>query len=344
MSDDTISNQLRLWPEDGLARPSAEPESDAVQPIRAGSGTSSPVLLANFDPESCSWKTPTKSAPLFETEDGSLLPLPPSESLLTLPRWGTTVHGALYQLPPSALPMSVNGGGAWLTPIATHARQGVNSTNNAGRPLLPMQMGKYPTPTSSDGDGSCRLPSPSRVVFTSLGMPRYRAANGQQSFMRLQVSPWATPRATDYKRTIGGDKAELRRKSPALPTQIRYATPNARDYKGQTARSWQHQRSLPNDLVANKSSRRENPTWAESALMGFPVNWSDLRVSNTGLHRLGSDPILTSLRALLMTHITGRIVLKRLAIRYVFLWYGLLRSRYGRRWKRNKRVLHQVTP
>lgn len=317
---------------------SAGPENEKVRQIPAGYGLNFPESLAAFDPVSCSWKMPMKSAPLFETKDGSSLLPPPSESLLTLPRWGTTVHGELFRLPPLALPTNGLAGGAWLTPTATNAHQGLNSTNNAGRPLLPMQMARYPTPTKSDGDGSRKLPSPSRIAFTKQGTPRYRATNGQQSFMRLsqavQVSPWATPVRSDYRRQ--GSAGDLRRKSPGVPAQIRYATPNARDYKGQTARSWTQQRSLPNDLKSNKSDRRESPTWAESCLMGFPVGWSELRVSNDGLHRLGCNPTRLSLIALLMTHSAGKIVLKRLVMRYVCLWYGLLRSRYGRRLMRRR--------
>src|SRR5450830_64538 len=64
-----------------------------------------------FDPLMCGWKTPQCSLP-------EVLPW----SSVTLPKWGMTRNGVVYQRLNAARPISVTGSGCWPTPTASMAK------------------------------------------------------------------------------------------------------------------------------------------------------------------------------------------------------------------------------
>jgi hypothetical protein len=70
--------------------------------------------LAKFDPLSCSWRTAQCS--LLGEE---------YESLLTLPKWGMTRDGLLWELPMLAHHTNETESGLWPTPVHSEARQGL---------------------------------------------------------------------------------------------------------------------------------------------------------------------------------------------------------------------------
>lgn len=75
--------------------------------------------LAKFDPDSCSWKTAQCS--LIEEEP---------ESLETLPRWGMTRGGLLWERPMSERRINATDSGSWPTPATKgygHAAEGMVS-------------------------------------------------------------------------------------------------------------------------------------------------------------------------------------------------------------------------
>jgi hypothetical protein len=191
-------------------------------------GGSSPVLLASYDPNTSLWRMCQQS--LIEGE---------LRSLETLPRWGMTVNGQLYQLQPLAHLTKETDFGSWVTPVA--------SDNNARYACNPIE--------------------------TKNGTLRHLGKNGNQSFMRLSqmVTFFPTPRTSDVKRT--DSPGEMNRKSPSLPAMVLnnakiYPTPLATDYH-------YHGEKYLQGFVQEEVGLHLNPEWVEQ-LMGYPAGWTDL--------------------------------------------------------------------
>src|SRR4051795_11165225 len=105
--------QLTFSPEDSPASPSPTPARGKRKRTTAGSGPTSPVPFARFDPDSSSWRT----YPDSEGEDSTLYSG-------TWPRSGMTRNGTAYQLPSLARPTDAIGSGLWPTPNASVAQDG----------------------------------------------------------------------------------------------------------------------------------------------------------------------------------------------------------------------------
>lgn len=96
---------------------------------------------ARYDLKSSSWKT---HLCLWEED----LPW----SSVTLPKWGMTLNGALFQHPTLTRPISASASGLWptITVCGNHNQPG--SSKNAGWGLS-SAVKQWPTPTKSDGSG-----------------------------------------------------------------------------------------------------------------------------------------------------------------------------------------------
>lgn len=116
--------------------------------------------LAKYDPDSCSWKTP----------QCSLLGEEP-ESLATLPRWGMTVDGLLWEQPMLEPITSGTEYGLWASPNARDWKDSGASQGNRKSPNLVTQV-HYPTPTMQGLNGG---------------------SNGRKAFQNRQMN-WPTPR------------------------------------------------------------------------------------------------------------------------------------------------------
>lgn len=136
MSENATSQQLTLWPGDSPASPSQSQGGARPKKIRGGSGLNSPVLLAIFDHESCSWRMCQES-------------LLPGETMLLqrLPAWGMTRNGQLFQRPPLALPTPASAGTAWPTPTVSDGSY-QRDRNGIVRPTLKGAV--WATPTARD--------------------------------------------------------------------------------------------------------------------------------------------------------------------------------------------------
>jgi hypothetical protein len=180
--------QLTFSPEDSPASPSPTPARGKRKRTTAGSGPSSPVPFARYDPDSSSWRT----CPDSEDEDST-----PYSA--TLPRSGMMRNGIAYQLPPLARPTDAIGSGLWPTPNASVAQDGegpatwlarrerlkvtANNGNGAGMPLtIAAQL--WPTPTVKGG-------------YNRKGLSE-KSGDG----LDTAVKQWPTPTHRDWKSGI----------------------------------------------------------------------------------------------------------------------------------------------
>lgn len=219
--------------------------------------------LAKYDPDTSSWKTP----------QCSLLGEEP-ESLETLPKWGMTVAGRLWELPtlePITRGTESGSLGKLPTPQSTDymtkktsaswkAKGGVNfSLAN------PEIQEKWPTPRSCSAMAATITPE---SAWDEKRNPNLETVVGRRM--------WASPNARDWK---DNGASQGNRKSPNLGTQVHWPTPRTKGMCGGSG-SW--------DLLNKNTTKEEarqmgagnggklNPTWVEW-LMGWPLGWTDLK-------------------------------------------------------------------
>lgn len=150
-----------------------------------------------YDLDSSSWKT---HRCLWEED----LPW----SLVTLPSWGMTLGGVLWEPPTLGRPISGTASGSWPTPKANDGEKRGNFDVNNPRNGLPAAAKKFPTPLASDwkrngspGDHNRKSP-PLGAVVQKWPTPNAsdadkwsnqsladRRARGQQVRLNTAVSP-----------------------------------------------------------------------------------------------------------------------------------------------------------
>lgn len=255
------SVQLTLFVEASPVRISVWPERvQAWLEAALGCGSSTPVLLANFDHESSSWRTS-----------------PPSPGEASTPfsaRWPTSgmmQSGRLYALPMLALRTEGKGSLSWPTPDAAVFNDGQTvqawmerkerekakgyNGNGGGTPLaMAVRLPQWPTPTVQDVNAS--------------GSAGYSTESGRHSGTALTDAAvrgmWATPQAFDN----GGARspeALARAKKKGGCSNLREQVPG-----------------------------KLNPDWVEH-LMGFPPGWTDglpvpVKSRRTGKRHASSVP------------------------------------------------------
>ena len=213
-------------------------------------------LLVKYDLDSCSWKT-----------HQCLFPEDLSESSVTLPKWGMTRNGHVFQHPISERPISETDFGLWATPAASDSKGGGTITPNMTGISLTQQVNtphRWPTPKARDAR-STLSPSDSR-----------RNSPGLESIVNL----WPTPKASDWNKR-GNVSAHPRNGLPGAV--LNFPTPTASD-----ANKWSNQSLAErqakglqvrlNTAVSPQGGNggRLNPDWVEW-LMGWPIGWTDLK-------------------------------------------------------------------
>lgn len=99
-------------------------------------------LSMKYDLNTCSWKT-----------HQCLFPEDLPESLVTLPKWGMTRNGHVFQHPTLERPISVIESGLLPTPVASDwKRNGSPADLTRKSPTLGAIVQMYPTPKASDGN------------------------------------------------------------------------------------------------------------------------------------------------------------------------------------------------
>ena len=262
--------------------PSREKEMDSME-SGAQCGTKWRGWLAKFDPNSSSWKTPQCS--LFEEELGSLQ---------TLPRWGMTAHGLLWEQPMLAHHTNATGYGYSLpTPTASQmpcegtvrimrkAWQSGEFTLEeasavAGRDVR-LAQGKVPMmPTPNAWDGK-RGPMSKELMETG------KHQVSLVTYVKHNPERFPTPTATDHKeqptsaswKAKGGVNYKL--SNPEI--RAKWGTPKAQDSRH--ALSDRGKGNLGEQVSGLHNGGKLNPQWVEW-LMGYPIGW-------TGLSDVGMD-------------------------------------------------------
>lgn len=239
------------------ARTSQQPAPAAVLTVNARvCGVRWHELSARYDLASSSWRT---HRCLWD----EALPW----SSVTLPRWGMSCAGYLYQHPTSERPISATDSGLWPTPTVhgNHNRPG--ASKNAGWGLSTAAK-LWTTPSASDSQRGGTI------------TPRMSGSSLAQQVNT--PSRWPTPLASDAKRN--GAPGDHRRKSPCLGAMVQlWPTPNASDankWSNQTLadRKAKKQQVRLNTAVAPEGGKggQLNPAWVEW-LMGWPIGWTELK-------------------------------------------------------------------
>jgi len=197
-------------------------------------------LLARYDPNTSSWKTPQSSLLGDYTEFSE-----------TWPRWGLMRDGVSYQRQPLVPHTKGTGSGLWRTPSAQEP--GVSAER-----LVPIEGG---TPGGMN-----------RHFDKHTGR---MAQIGLEQQVKLRAMTWPTPNAWDGKRGPRSEEHIATKKGQiTLVTAIaRWPTPTAHNAKEFNSPSEQ-QRNTP--TLAAQAGGQLNPTWVEW-LMGWPIGWTDLK-------------------------------------------------------------------
>lgn len=257
---------LTWFREVSLARTSVQPVlARALLENDPACGVRWPELSVKFSLTTSSWRT---HLCLWEED----LPW----SSVTLPRWGMTRSGHVYQHPTSERPINATASGLWRTPTSQVTGPKKSVIKLTGRSPGDPQVGladqvaaaernAWPTPTVH---GNYNRPGASK-----------KAGWGLASAARL----WTTPAASDATR---GGRITSAMTGTSLAQQIntpgRWPTPVASMAKGSspaslTRKSGTDRRNdrLDHAVMASDGGQL-NPTWVEW-LMGWPLGWTDLK-------------------------------------------------------------------
>lgn len=231
---DILGEELLTWYLEGFhAKTSAQQEkvTDLTENDQE-CGVTWRGWLAKYDQDSCSWKTPQCS--LLGEEQ---------ESLATLPRWGMTVDGLLWEQP-------------MLEPITRGTESGF------------LQRHSLPTPT-------CNPHLPNKNANTKGPKNLVEVAEGKWEHL-MPKKLWASPNARDWK---DSGASQGNRKSPNLGTMVHWPTPRTAGMCGGTG-SWELLNKNTTKEEARQmgagNGGKLNPTWVEW-LMGWPLGWTDLK-------------------------------------------------------------------
>jgi len=166
-------------------------------------------------------------------------------SLVTLPRWGMTVSGVLFQHPTAERPISETGSGLWATPTT---------------------MDKLPPKSAEALHREATVARPGRSKPANL---RDQVSNMKQ---------WPTPQARDWK---GSSGRSIKGLECDLPTAVKWPTPQASDNRNRgnadtpaIARRIKAGKQVT--LTMTVTGGQLNPTWVEK-LMGWPEDWSSIK-------------------------------------------------------------------
>jgi len=260
---------LKWCLEDSLARTFQPQEKAQASPASVpDSGSTWRESSVKYCPSSSSWKT---HRCLWD----EALP----SSSLTLPRWGMTLDGVLWE---RTTPEHLTSGieyGSLPTPTAIMSDRSSVQTQakyvqRTGRQdNLKAWVGRqqWPTPCASEARQGLQI--------------RREGKKGTQESLSTAVRTWPTPTASmmteaDMEQArYAGNKGGNR---PSYQEAKQFATPTARDWKsGKASQTTMEKNSRP---LSEQIGGQLNPMWVEW-LMGWPLGWTDCAASATDKFR-----------------------------------------------------------
>ena len=253
--EELLTSFLAAFPAKTLAQQERELESKVADQV---CGNTWHELSMKYDLDSHSWRT---HQCLW---DEAL-----QWSLVTLPKWGMTVNGVLFQHPTAERPISATGFGFWPTPAARDGKPtNTMETLMQGRFMgqLANSVKLWATPAARDWKGHTVT------------------ANHPQGFNKClanDVLNWPTPQARDYK---GSSGRSMKGEEFDLPTAVKkWPTPCANDNRdrgnlGSPAiqRRQEKGKQIMLSMSVSDTSGALNPLWVEW-LMAWPLGWTDLK-------------------------------------------------------------------
>ena len=240
------ASRVRTFPQRAKARESTGRE--------AGFGVSSRVLLAKYDRNTRSWKTPQCS--LFGDSD---------ECLETFPRSGMTQNGLLWELTTLEPRIDASASGFWRTP-----------DTGAGGEISAEKAADFATGKTRASGSVIQLRLCDQVRHPQLWpTPTVCGNNNRKGLTKTSgdglataVLAYPTPKCQDARAAL----FDRRKGNLGEVIHGRYLNGGSATPQTQTARL--------------------NPDWAEW-LMGWPIGWTDLKPLATGKFRLWRQKLLT---------------------------------------------------
>ena len=251
-----LGQALLTWYLEGFRVRTSQPQAREMDSMEneAPCGLKWRGWLARLDPDSSLWRTAQCS--LLEEE---------SESLQTLPRWGMTVDGLLWEQP--TLEPITNGTGCGLseklpTPQATDYRDKPTSNSWKTKGGINFSLGNpelramWPTPTTKGYGHAAEGMVGNLIEKIEQGMITKQEAENMLSLPKLEnhrtwKKKYPTPQASDHR-----DRGNM--SNPSIQRRA------------------ENGKQLNLSMVAHPTSGQLNPTWVEW-LMGWPLGWTDLK-------------------------------------------------------------------
>ena len=202
------------------------------------SGSRCSESFASYDPDSCSWRTSQGCL------TGGLEPF--SEGW---PRAGMTRSGSAFRQRPLVPRTPGIASGSWPTPNAAKAGNDVGLRCSGDGRSRPNKLGW--------AVAERMLPTPTASGFEVADVPRLLA--------RREACKLKHKNGNGFGLTL----------AQAIKVQM-FRTPNSRDWKGMSAKSWRERTKGDNTpTLPDQIGGQLNPTWVEW-LMGYPAEWTAL--------------------------------------------------------------------
>ena len=213
-------------------------------------------------------------------------------SSVTLPKWGMTVSGVLFQHPTAERPISGTGSGSLayatgLTQKPTHSVPTPTASDHIERVSSSKEVLNFETnKTVSLNRWANHWPTPTCNMVS--GGPNHLSPSVQAGKHGLNlagaITMWPTPTAHNAKEAAY--PAEFLRKTPTLAATVamrKFPTPQASDNRDRgnlgspaTLRRKEKGKQISLGQSVSDISGALNPTWVEW-LMGWPLGWTDLK-------------------------------------------------------------------
>lgn len=282
------TGDLRTWLQaDSLASPSALPGGAREPTTNAICGRPRGTWLASFDHASHSWKT---SPALFPAD----IFIPCS---LTLPQWGMTRAGELYQQRTPARLTLEKDCGYLPTPRSINAfgietSTGAREKYMSGPTLTQVIRRSAMLPTPAAQEAGWKVGGEVEIVDKNGDPPAhanqrwYDRKTGRivQKGLTQVVTMLPTPAATEarqgYQNRNNGKRGSQKSLTTVVVEAEAFATPRASDAHGHQIQPGKQGGLGVNQQIGGKL----NPDWVDW-LMGYPIGWSALEATATDKYR-----------------------------------------------------------